>query len=182
MSWTIAGVDVDGVDVSDATVERTRGESLSVRVLIGSDGNLPTITTTVLGGTSGTTFGGATGGTASTTTDVQFPRRRYEELRQYGEYAGAATVERLIGGEVTISESPQPAWPVDSHVVFVDTDDEITTPFWALITGYDDASRTKPVDARRFIVTFEMAFLADGDAYDSVDELKDDLAPVTVQI
>ena len=181
MSWTIAGVDVDGVDVSDATVERTRGESLSVRVLIGSAGDLPAITTTVLGGTSGTTFGGVDGGTAST-ADTTPARQRYEQLRRYGEFAGGATVERLIGGEVTIAESPQPAWPVDSHVVFVDTDDEITTPFWALITGYDDASRTKPVDARRFIVSFELAFLADGDAYESVDELKTDLAPVTVQI
>lgn len=181
MSWTIAGVDVNGVDVSDATIERTRGESLSVRVLIGSAGDAPTITTTVLGGGDGTTYGGATGGTAST-ADTDPARDRYETLRQYGEFAGAATVERLIGGDVTIAESPQPAWPVDSHVVYIDTHDSITTPFWALVTGYDDASRTRPLEARRYIVSFELAFLADGDAYDSVDELKDDLAPVTVQL
>ena len=181
MSWTIAGVDVNGVDVADATVERTRGESLSVRVLIGDSSDAPEITTTVLGGVDGTTVGGVDGGTAST-ADTDPARQRYEELRQYGEFAGAATVERLIGGEVTIAESPQPAWPVDSHVVFIDTADSITTSFWALITGYDDASRTRPLDARRYIVSFELAFLADGAAYDSVDELKDDLAPVTVHL
>ena len=181
MSWTIAGVDVDGVDVADATVERTRGESLSVRVLIGSEPDNPEITTTVLGGVDGTTFGGVDGGTAST-ADTDPARQRYEDLRRYGEFAGEATVERLIGGGATIAESPQPAWPVDSHVVFIDTQDSITTPFWALITSYDDASRTRPLDARRYIVSFELAFLADGAAYDSVDELKDDLAPVTVQL
>ena len=176
--WLVAGIRVDAIRAN--IPERTRGRGFVLETVIRA-GEEAAGDGLVMDGPDGALMDGASGGIMALDADSS-PIRRYKRLRAYTEYAGEGSSYQLIGGLPAVHENPQDEWPVDSHIIAVETPTATnrTEGFWALIVGVDDESDAAGVGP--YELDLEMTFLADLDRFESRSELLDELSPVTVQL
>ena len=176
--WLVADVRVDAIRAN--IPERTRGESFVLETLI-RPGDEPAAEPLIMDGPDGATMDGATAGVMAVEPDSS-PIGRYKRLRDYTEYAGEGSTYQLIGGLPAVHENPQDEWPVESHIIPVEspTVTNRTEGFWGIVVGVDD--ETDASGSGPYKLDLEMVFLADIDRFDSRSELLDELSPVTVQL
>lgn len=135
------------------------------------------------GGSHGGTFGGSYGGTFGGSTTVAGLTRdhldRYRDVRQYLDYAGAATINRSIDGVPHVTERLPSKAEVSSIIVALQPGTAYTaTPgFWGVVMDGDDPTRFADD-----LATLEIEFivLAELEEYDSRSELKNDLSGATL--
>jgi hypothetical protein len=173
------GVTVGGVNASllaDSDIPTTRGEPATLNLRLSRD------------------------------LEITQPRhKRRAELLKYEEFAGEAALGRELGGVPFINESPQPAWPVDSHIVAVEYGSDIATEsIWGYIQAVtdestlrssvdligeqpygDDYGRTygsRIADANTYRVSLDIVKLAPLSEYATRDDLVADLSPDISQL
>lgn len=100
--------------------------------------------------------------------------RRYEDLRQYGDFAGSMTVDRAANGQPHFTESLPADASVDSLVLdFVPgADVDATSGFWDIVRSVDDETRFA-ADVGR--LTVQVAVLAELYEYASRSDVQADL-------
>lgn len=105
---------------------------------------------------------------------------RYLSVRDYGLYAGTATVGRTQGGGVYYQEDLDPAAPVESLVVPIEPQPgDADGPFegvWALVTGYSDENRL----SNRYTLSVDVVYLGDRSEYADRPAVEDALAEAPI--
>lgn len=176
-SDSTAPIEIDGVD--GTVPEYRRGKDISITFLIWASPLDDTDRTTGGGGTygggGGITYGGAGGGTYGANTRPLSFEERYEKLRQFGDYAGAAAHGMSANNQPWYREQLPPVAPVDSIVVRVTPGPgiDMAPGFWALLLDYTDDTDLKQNYAR---ITFNMKMLAEASEYPSHDAIASELS------
>lgn len=99
---------------------------------------------------------------------------RYQNLLDYADFAGSATVDRAVNGTPVVTERVPASAPVGSIIVDVapGADVDYAQGFWGVIQQVDDQT-TVPADMA--VVEVRLTYLADASEYAGRQALKDDL-------
>lgn len=168
---------VDGVDGN--MPEYRRGKEIDLTFLLWDSTlngrTVPNNSGGTLSGAGGFTWGGAGGATYGSTPSNPDYKTRYNRLRKYGEYAGAAAHGTSANHRPWYREQLPPSAPVDSIVVAIEPGQAIedTPAFWALLTDITDDTDLMQNYAR---VTFRAVMLAEVSEYPTKSGLESALA------
>lgn len=156
--------------------EYTRGDTVSLEFVFWADSRYSAANGATYGGTTGFTYGGGTGAQYGIAGATQFLGHidRYEALREFGDYAGAAQAETALNGDVWFTEFIAADAPVDSLVLALEPGVELTaTPgIWGLVESVDDAT-VYPESVAYLSMT--VTVLAELTEYDSRTAMENDL-------
>lgn len=170
---------IDGVEGD--LPDYTRGEEITVEFLLWdslldrNDGSATALSGGTFGGAGGMTYGGAGGGTYGVNEAPESFTDRYKDLREYGDYAGAAAHGSSANHTPWYREQLPPGAPVDTIVVQVTPGPGIETAngFWGLILETTDNTALMENYAR---ITFRFKMLAEASEYATHSDIENDLA------